>query len=709
MDPQKQAFTDSDTLRQKAEAGLTTTRAQVKNMTLEEVQRLVHELQVHQIELEMQNEALRATQMDLEVARDRYASLFDFTPVGNVTLDENGRILEANLTFGHLVGMLRSAILQQKFEQFVDREDQSAFRLHLESLKKSPGIRSSDVLTLRHSKTPHRVRLESYQEAVEFPGRVKLIRIAVVDVTERERLAAVQEEHKALMEVVVRGVMDAIVTTEKDERIVVFNKAAEKMLRCPASHAIGQPIDRFIPERFRGAHHMQHRPFGQDAVNNHHMDAARDVILRRADGEEFSAGVTIAKVEGKGWDKGKPLFILVLRDITDQCRQQDEQQRISKLNSLGILAGGLAHNFNNLLTSILGNVFVAKLRMDPQDDHLNHNLEQAEQDCLRAKGLTQQLLTFAKGGAPIKTSISVGDLLRKSTIFALSGSPISCDFDIPNDLWPLDADPGQFPQVIQNIAINARQAMPEGGHFMVKVENVELKDRSVLPSPELVPGNYVKISFNDQGTGIENHHLSKIFDPYYTTKPGALGLGLATAHSIIQQHHGHISVTSTVGIGTTFTVYVPSSQVTLEPGSTRVPVITKTNRGRVLVMDDEQSICRMVMDALTHFGYEVVTVGDGKAAIDQVSRSLADGSTFEVVILDLTIPGAMGGKEAIQHLRRIDPHIKAIVTSGYSEDPILSEFQKYGFQGILIKPYKISHLANLLETIGGPVHHDTIQ
>ncbi len=709
MGSQKKSFTNSDILRQKAETALTTTRTQVKEMTPEEVQHLVHELQLHQIELEMQNEALRETQVELEVARDCYVNLFDFTPVGYVTVDENGRILEANLTFCHLVGVLRKTILQQKFEQFVDREDQPAFRLHLESLKKSPGIHSSDVLTLRHSKAQHRVRLESCQETVELPGRANLIRIAVVNVTVRERLEAAQEEHKALMEVVVGGVMDAIVTTEEDERIVVFNKAAETMFRCPASHAIGQPIDRFIPERFRGAHHMHHRPFGQDAVNHPHMDAARDVVLKRADGAEFSAGVTISKIELTGWGRGKSLFILVLRDITDQCRQQDEQQRISKLNALGVLAGGMAHNFNNLLTSILGNVFVAKLRVDPQDDQVTHNLEEAEQACQRAKELTQHLLTFAKGGAPIKTSIPVGDLLRKNSNFALSGSPISCDFDIPDDLWPLDADPAQFAQVIQNITINARQAMPEGGHYLVKVENVGLTDRSVLPSPALVPGNYVKFSFKDQGTGIEDHHLSSIFDPYYTTKPGAPGLGLATAHSIIQQHHGHISVTSTVGIGTTFTLYVPSSYSTPEPGPPRNPAIIKKGRGRVLVMDDEQSICRMMADALTHFGYEVVTVEDGQAAIDLVSRSMADGKKFEVVILDLTIPGAMGGKEAIQHLRRLDPHIKAIVTSGYSEDPILCDFQRYGFQGILIKPYKILELANLLESLGGPIPQATIQ
>jgi len=356
-----------------------------------------------------------------------------------------------------------------------------------------------------------------------------------------------------------------------------------------------------------------------------------------------------------------------------------------------------------LLTAILGNVFVAKLRMVPQDDPLAQNLEQAEQACLDAKELTQELMTFAKGGAPIKTSIAVGDLLRKSTIFALSGSSTSCHFGVPEDLWPVDADPGQLWQVIQNITINARQAMSEGGHFTVKVENVALKDPFMLPSPSLIPGNYVKISFEDQGTGIEDRQLINIFDPYYTTKPGASGLGLAIAHGIIQQHDGHISVTSEVGMGTTFTVYMPASYSTPDPGQGSVPTI-KNGRGRVLIMDDEQSIRRIAEDALTYFGYEVASVPDGQSAIDLVSQSLANGKKFEVVILDLIIPGAMGGKEAIQHLKSLDPQIKAIVTSGYSGDPILCDFQKYGFQGILVKPYEIYELATILESLFLPVH-----
>ncbi|HBP88189.1 MAG TPA: histidine kinase, partial [Nitrospiraceae bacterium] len=247
-----------------------------------------------------------------------------------------------------------------------------------------------------------------------------------------------------------------------------------------------------------------------------------------------------------------------------------------------------------------------------------------------------------------------------------------------------------------------RQAMPHGGHLAVKVENVQSNDPSTLPSPSLTPGSYVKVSFEDEGNGIEDGQLSNIFDPYYTTKPGASGLGLAAAHSIIQQHHGHINVTSTVGIGTIFTVYLPSTHVPSEGGTQKIPAISRAGRGRILVMDDEHSIRRMVEDALTQFGYDVAGVPDGQAAIDLVSQSLADGNKFDVVILDLTVPGGMGGKQAIQHLKNLDPHMKAIITSGYSDDPIMCDFQQHGFQGILVKPYKIFDLAKILESMCPP-------
>ncbi|MDH4361820.1 MAG: PAS domain S-box protein [Nitrospirota bacterium] len=327
MSPKKKPAAGFNSLRQQAEKALTTTRAQVKQMTPEEVQHLVHELQVHQIELEMQNEELRRTQVDLEVARDRYASLYDFTPVGYLTLDGDCRILEANLTFCHLVGLSRREILHKKLEKYMDPDDQGALYLYLDMLKKKAGTQTSDVLTLQHSTTPRRVRLEGCMEAMEPPGVASLLRIAVEDVTMWERLETAEEEQRALREVVMGGVMDAIVTTDEDQRIVLFNEGAEKMFGCPASRALGQSIDQFIPERFRLAHHGHHQQFQQNADRYRHMGGAREIFGLRTDGEEFPIEATISQVElkgkGKGKGKGKKLFTVVLRDITERREAQE--------------------------------------------------------------------------------------------------------------------------------------------------------------------------------------------------------------------------------------------------------------------------------------------------------------------------------------------------------------------------------------------------
>ena len=637
----------------------------------------------------------------------QYFSLVDSAHEGIISADLHGTIVSWNPAAEAIFGYQPDEVLGKSILVLVEEGYRGIYRKGLEDISYGRSSthniqqRPMELTGLRKNGEPFPLEISLTSWKVGLDTHYGFV---LRDISDRKLMEQALIAEKDHLVTTLQSVAEGIVTTDREGRISFLNPLAEQITEWTNREALHRPFQ----EIFRMT---SDEPKSEGGTSL--QFSSRSFVLTEPDAPHFlltKHGLqrTITMREGPIRDHSGHLMgtVIVFRDITDQCRQQEEQQRISKLNSLGVLAGGLAHDFNNLLTTILGNVFVAKLRMVPKDP-LAQNLEQAEQACLRAKELTQQLLTFAKGGAPVKTSIALGDLLRKSTIFALSGSSLSCHFDISEDLWPLDADPGQLRQVIQNITINARQAMPQGGHFTVKVGNVALKDASVLPSPTLIPGNYVKISFEDQGAGIEDRHLSNIFDPYYTTKPGASGLGLATAHSIIQQHHGHISVTSKVGIGTTFTVYMPSSYSTPDPGQLSIPAITKRRRGRVLVMDDEQSIRRMVEDALTQFGYEVTSVHEGREAIDMVSQSLANGKNFEVAILDLTIPGAMGGKETIQHLRSLDPHIKAIVTSGYSDDPIMSDFQKYGFQGILVKPYKIFDLAKILESMFDPVHHKT--
>ena len=626
--------------------------------------------------------------------QSQYSSLVDSAHEGIISADLHGTIVSWNPAAEAMFGYHPEEIIGQSIMSLLEERDRDIYRKGLEDISYGDSVahpiqqpleltglrQSGEAFPLEISLTSWKVGLDTHYGFI------------LRDISNRKRLEQSLVAEKDHLVTTLQSLDQGIITTDREGRITFFSPLAEQITEWTHQDAISRPLQ----DVFRITHEVAEGEIDAIWQFSPASSALSEPNAPQLLITKHGSQRTISMRETPIRDHNSHLVgtVIVFHDITDQHRHQDEQQRISKLNSLGVLAGGLAHDFNNLLTTILGNVFVAKLRMVPKDP-LSKNLEQAEHACLRAKDLTQQLLTFAKGGAPIKTSIALGDLLRKSTVFALSGSSISCHFDIPNDLWPLDADASQLRQVIQNITINARQAMAQGGHFSIRIENAGLHTRSTLPSPTLATGNYIKISFEDQGVGIKDQELPNIFDPYFTTKPGASGLGLATAHSIVQQHHGYISVHSDEGKGTTFTVYLPSSHSTIDGDHLSIP----KGRGRILVMDDERSIRRMVEDALTQFGYEVTAAPDGQAAIDLFSQALTSGKTYDAILLDLTIPGAMGGKEALQHLRKLDPHVKAIVTSGYSDDPIMSDFRAFGFQDILVKPYKIVDLAKSLESL----------
>lgn len=380
------------------------------------------------------------------------------------------------------------------------------------------------------------------------------------------------------------------------------------------------------------------------------------------------------------------------RDITERKRLEEVSLRIQKLESVGLLAGGIAHDFNNILTVILGNVSMAK-RQAASEDEIYKILGEAEMASVRAQALTQQLLTFAKGGAPVRETASIKDLLKESSSFALRGSKAVCEFSIAEDLWPAEVDIGQVSQAINNIMINSNQAMPHGGIIRVAAENLLMENTLGLP---IKPGRYIKISIMDQGVGILEEHLLHIFDPYFTTKHEGSGLGLATTHSIIQKHDGHIAAESQVGVGTTFYIYLPASDKAV-PDKEEVKLIK--GQGRILVMDDEASLRKVVEIMLEKLGYESNFAKNGAEAIEMYKRAKEAERPFVAVILDLTVPGGMGGKEAIKKLLEIDPATIAIVSSGYSDDPVLTNFQEYGFKGLLPKPYEFRSLGKVLQEV----------
>jgi len=551
-------------LRRRAEERLREQRPEPgQDRTDAGTQRLVHELQVHQVELEMQNEELQKARNEMEAGLEKYSDLYDFAPVGFLTLDREGTIREANLTSASLLGIERSRLVKRRFGFCVSPPDLPAFNAFLTRVFESKAREFCEVTLLKQGKPPVVVRIE---------GAVA------------------------------------------------------------------------------------------------------------ASGQECRA---------------------VLDDITEHKRAEEDRLILNKLESTGILAAGIAHDFNNLLTMILLNLELAETLIPPGED-LAHHLEQAKQAGLMASGLTQQLLTFARGGAPVGKPTHMAGLIEASVRLAVGGSPVRCDFSLAEDLWPAEVDAGQIGQVIRNLVLNAREAKPEGGLISVRAENVVLGPQE---DPPLPPGDYVRMSFTDQGGGISKEVLPKIFDPYFSTKQRGtqkgMGLGLTICHTIIQKHGGAITVKSEPGVGTTFRLYLPASRKLVQKEMESVPA-GALRHGRILVMDDEEVVRKLIRRLLQQMGHEVELVEDGHRAVEAYGSAKGQGRPFDAVILALAVRGGVGGMAAILALLKVDPAVKAIVMSGYTNDPAVLEPERYGFKGVLTKPFDRHSLRKVLARVLEP-------
>ena len=381
-----------------------------------------------------------------------------------------------------------------------------------------------------------------------------------------------------------------------------------------------------------------------------------------------------------------------LRDL-ERERAEEEARKHQKLESIGVLAGGIAHDFNNLLTAIRGNLQLAQ--MLDNSPETQQCLSDCEKASVRAMELTKQLLTFSKGGAPIKSTASIKEIIENNATFVLRGTKTKCEFEFDADLKPVDIDVGQIGQAIDNIVINANQAMPNGGIIRIRAENIKLSGKSPIPLP---PGDYVKISIADQGQGIPKANISKIFDPFFTTKPQGSGLGLSTTYNILKRHGGHVTVDSEAGIGTIFFIYLPASTGSVKDNSAAEGE-KYSGGGRVLIMDDQESIRKLLSKMLSIMNCDCDSAEDGERAIAKYIGSKESGKPFDVVFMDLTIPGGMGGKDTMAALMKVDPEITAVVASGYSNDPIMANFSDYGFKGRLDKPFKMQDLAKLMNSL----------
>jgi len=401
----------------------------------------------------------------------------------------------------------------------------------------------------------------------------------------------------------------------------------------------------------------------------------------------------------------KPLrATVVAHDITERKQLEQELQKAQKIESLGVLAGGIAHDFNNVLSAIMGNISIAQHKAAHGED-IEKLLDGALRASSRAKALTQQLLVFSKGGAPVKTAASISEVLRESTDFVMRGSKAKCEFSIAEDLWPVRVDIGHFSQVIHNLVINAEQAMPNGGVIRIRAYNENFDSGTGLP---LKKGKYVKVSFQDQGIGMPQEHISKIFDPYFTTKAQGSGLGLTMVYATIKKHDGHIAVDSEEEKGTTFHIYLPAAEKA-DAVAEDQEIFPLRGKGKILVMDDEEIIRNVIKKMLETMGYQVECAVGGVEAIEMYEKASRSLCPFEAVIMDLTIPGGLGGKEAIQRLLKIDPQARVVVSSGYSNDPIMADFDKYGFKGVVTKPYRMDELGRILHNVlTGATEHTTV-
>ena len=543
-----------------------------------------------------------------------------------------------------------------------------------------------------HTKAEEELKVHRDRLEVMVQERTQELNDSLVKLKSEVHERELAEQALRLSEAQFRGVFEGsalgITISDLEGHIITCNPAYEKML--------GYTETELQEMNFSALTHSE------DVQK--HMDLYDELIAGKReffqaeqryinkDGNIIWGQLTVSLIRDQD---SNPLFVIgLIEDIGQKRELESERIKASKLESIGILAGGIAHDFNNLLTAIIGNISLAKKKIDP-DNSAAKRLTEAEKAVLRTRDLTQQLLTFSKGGEPVKRTVPITDIIMDSAIFAMRGSNVKCEFNITDDLWRTKVDAGQFSQVIQNLAINAGHAMPEGGTLTITACNDTVSNDASMP---ISKGKYIKISVADQGAGIAEDVIPRIFDPYFTTKEEGSGLGLSIVHSIIKNHDGYIQVESEPANGTVFHVYLPAivrkkKSVPVEPEKI-IP-----GSGNILLMDDEEMILDFASALLKELGYTVALARNGEEAIALYKEAMDAGTPFAAALMDITIPGAMGGKEAIKEILKLDADAKAIVSSGYAKDPIMSRYKKYGFVGVVPKPYRVEELSQELHRV----------
>ncbi len=629
----------------------------------------------------------------LQASEEKLRTIIEALPSPLFYKNAAGVYLDCNAAFADFLGMSKEQIINATVDDLFPKTLADIFRQADLDLLESREKQIYETKMRHADDTLHDVLFHKATWSNEKGDAQGLVGI-MLDITKRKQAEKELAAEKERLAVTLKSIGDGVITTDTNGKIVLLNQIAEDITGWSQAEAAGRPMS----EIFNIVHAKNRQPCEnpvQKVLEQRTIIAMKNhTVLITKNGKD----VHIA-------DSGAPIrdhddviigVVIVFRDITNQLKTENELLKIKKLESVGVLAGGIAHDFNNILAGILGNIELATTRVT-EDSRATELLSNARKATIRAAKLTEQLLTFSKGGEPVKETTSLAEIIRDSAEFVLHGSNIACDYSIPEELWMVNIDSGQISQVIQNITINASHAMPEGGRIMVTCNNVEGSEAKSLQIAH--KSDCVRLTIQDSGTGIPDEIIEEIFDPYFSTKPDGSGLGLAICHSIINKHDGHILVQSEPDKGTTFTIYLPAAILIGVPAVSEQKTQTEADSLRIMVMDDEEML-RIITEAqLTQLGHEAILAVDGSEAISKYKEMQELGTPVDLIFMDLTIPGGMGGKEAVQEILKLNPDARVIVASGYSNDPVMANYNEYGFIAALAKPFDLKALNDTLISV----------
>ncbi len=643
--------------------------------------RMVTDLRKNQDEIEEKNATLAFRNLILTTQQENALD-------GILVFDRNGRVVSHNRHFLEIwqsdketmVGMDDRDVLQEMVTSLKDPEQ--LLGLGLNFYKDQANANRKHLIT-REGRV-----IDCYSSPMTGPygtsyGRVIYSR----DITEKARAEEAMAREKELLEVTLASIGDGVICTDLNGRVTMINAVAATLIGRKKHQAEGRRLEdifNIINEKTR---RTANNPVARVITSGRIQGLANHTILIAADGQEYRIADSAAPIRDPD---GKIIgVVMVFRDITMQHKMEEDLALNEKLRSLGTLAGGIAHDFNNILTGISGNLSLLRLKTKTIAG-AETKITRMEEAVERGRGLSHQLIAFASGGAP---SISAGDIasiLHESSAFVLRGSKTICRLKINDNLYPCMMDPDQISQAVENLVINASQAMPEGGEIIIRAENATIENDKTL-----TPGAYVHIKISDNGPGIAAKNLPRIFDPYFTTKKAGSGLGLASCHTIIGNHQGKITVESEPGQGATFSVLLPAAPEATINNKTEPATEAHQGQGKILIMDDEESIREVLEEILRNVGYTPTSCKDGGEALNILKKD----TSFVAAIFDLTVPGGMGGRELCEALRDQGLNLPLIAASGYSDDPIMADPKKFGFAAGITKPFAMKDITRVLNRI----------